>query len=138
MNEKKDQLPQTPNDEHNRQTFWQIYFPILLAIVAAVASLFVLLGKPATGIGSLRVWADISGILIILPTLLIFLLMTALTLLGSFATHKTSQSLKIGFGKAQHLATRISHTVISVSKSIQRALVEVEVISSAFSQRLFK
>ena len=99
MEEKNNSNSQTYTSEHDRQTFWQIYFPLLLAIVGITFIFFLLFGKPSGSGVDLRVWADISAILIILPLFFILLVIIALTLLGSALTYKISGALNSGSGE---------------------------------------
>jgi ABC-type Fe3+ transport system permease subunit len=88
MDEKKQPVEFDSVGEHSRQTFWQIYLPLALVGIAALACIFFLLKSSQVGTADLRVWADISVIFMILPAFFLILLWLILNLVGSFAVQK--------------------------------------------------
>jgi ABC-type spermidine/putrescine transport system permease subunit I len=138
MDEKNNRFAQTQSGEHSRQTFWQIYFPLLLTGVGAGVIFFLLFGKPGGGGVDLRVWADISAILIILPLFIILFVLIALTLMGSAATHKISTAAKTNLVKIKQITVRISHGIVSVSNGIHKTCDELDALSASLTQKLFK
>ena len=138
MEEKNNSNSQTHTSEHDRQTFWQIYFPLLLAVVGIALIFFLLFGKPSGGAVDLRVWADISAILIILPLFFILLVIIALTLVSSALTYKVSGALKGGLVKIRRISVRIAHSVTSASNGIRKTWDEVDALSASVIQRYFK
>ncbi len=138
MEEKNKDIPQTQTSEHGRQTFWQIYFPLLVAVGAASAIFILLFGKSAGGGTDLRVWADIAAILIILPLLLVVLVWLVLTLVGSVLTAKASGGLKTGLAKVRQISLRLMHRVASTSNNIRRTWEEVDAFTADLSEKYFK
>jgi len=132
------QMQNKTNEDHKRQSFWQIYFPLMLAVALVVIAAIVLLGKQSQGSENLRIWADISIILMILPLFLLTLILIILTILGSAGTYKASGSLKNGFQKLGQLISNLSHIVLSVFNAIRKLLIDIEVFSSVISGRTFK
>ncbi|MDK2981319.1 MAG: hypothetical protein PWQ55_1666 [Chloroflexota bacterium] len=138
MEEKNKDVPQSQSSDHGRQTFWQIYFPLLVAAGGAAAIFILLFGKSAGGGADLRVWADIAAILIILPLLMVVLVWIALTLVSSALTVKASSGLKSGLAKVRHFSLRLMHSVASTSTGIRRTWEEVDAYRAGLSEKYFK
>ncbi len=79
------QTPQLPEPnpittaEHQRQTFWQIKFPLLLGVLLVVLAGIGVVWAAASGGGDVSRWSDISVIWLITPMLLLTLIMILLT-----------------------------------------------------------
>ncbi|BBB48267.1 hypothetical protein [Pelolinea submarina] len=138
MEEKNNYQSQIESSEHSRQTFWQIYFPLLLTGIGAAAILFLLFGKSAGGAVDLRMWADIAAILIILPLFVFLFALIALTFVGSAITYKISTAAKTGLVKIKQTSVRLTHGVESISKGIHRTWEEVDVLYASLLNRYFK
>jgi hypothetical protein len=136
MEEKNNPNPQPDSNEHTRQTFWQIYFPLLAALAGIVAIFILLFGKPAGSV-DLRVWADIGAILIILPLFLVLLVLIALTLVGSALTYKVSGALNTGLSKIRHFTQRLMHGIISASDGIHKTWDEADALRASIKQKYF-
>jgi FtsH-binding integral membrane protein len=68
---------------HRKETFWQIVFPLLVAIlvIAAIVAAIVI-----NGVGTASVWADIALIVLIIPAMVIMifpLIIIVLLIVGS-------------------------------------------------------
>jgi uncharacterized membrane protein YhdT len=137
MEEKNDQAKRTLESAHNRQTFWQIYFPLLVALATVAVVFFLLFGKPAGGGIDIRVWADIAAILIILPLLLIVLMILVIALAGSAITYKISSTLKPGLAKIRQFVLRLSGGINTISQAIVDSLAELETMADSISRKLF-
>jgi hypothetical protein len=138
MEENNNYQSQLQSSEHNRQTFWQIYFPLLLTGIGVAVILFLLFGKSAGGGVDLRMWADIAVILIILPLFLILFTVIALTFVGSAITYKISTAAKTNLVKIRQTGMRLAHGVVSISKGIRRTWEEVDALCASFLDILFK
>ena len=136
MEEKNNPNPHPDSNEHARQTFWQIYFPLLVAVVGIGAIFFLLFGKPAGSV-DLRVWADISAILIILPLFLVLLVLIALTLVSSALTYKISGALNTGLTKIRQITLRLTHGAVSASNGIRKTWDEVDALCASVKQKYF-
>lgn len=135
MEEKTNTNSQAASNAHARQTFWQIYFPLLLTIIGIAVIFFLIFGKPAGGGVDLRVWADIGAILVILPLFLVLLVLIVLTLVGTALTYKTSGALNTGLAKIRQTTLRIAHGVISASNGIRNSWDEVDALCASIKQK---
>jgi len=70
-----------PGSRHNRQVFWQILLPIILAALAGIALVVLLSISTVNGSTASAQWASIATIWLILP-LLVFGVFFTLTLAG--------------------------------------------------------
>ncbi len=138
MEEQTKPNSQPASNAHARQTFWQIYFPLLITIIGIAMIFFLIFGKPAGGGIDLRVWADIGAILIILPLFLVLLVLIALTLVGSALTYKVSGALNTGLAKIRKIILCIAHGVISTSNGIRNTWDEVDALCASINQRYLK
>jgi len=138
MEEKEISNPQSSKSNHNRQTFWQIYFPLLAALIGAAAILLLIFGKTAGGGIDVRVWADIAIILLILPLFLMLLVLLALSLAGSALTYKGSETLRSKLPKIRQISMRLTHRVTTASNGIRKTWDEVEAFTTELSRKYFK
>lgn len=137
MEETTNPNAQPVSNAHARQTFWQIYFPLLLTILGIALIFFLIFGNSAAGGVDLRVWADIGAILIILPLFLVLLVLIALTLVGSALTYKVSGAMNTGLAKVRQISLRVAHKVTSASNSIHKTWIEVDTLCASIKQKYF-
>jgi hypothetical protein len=135
MEEKSNPNSQPASNAHARQTFWQIYFPLLLAILGIAVIFFLIFGRLVAGGTDLRVWADIGAILIILPLFLVLLVLIALTLVGSALTYKVSGAMNTGLAKIRQFTLRVAHGVVSASNGIHKTWDEVDALCASIKQK---
>lgn len=117
---------------HNRQVFWQIIFPFILALLAVSLAAYWLFGNNVRGNLDIRLWADLSAILLILPVLFWILLFLIITLLIFVIFARLFEPLKNGFLKAKQITAVISKAGISICGALQKLFVEIDTITSLF------
>ena len=121
--------------KHNRQTFWQIYFPMLAALGLAVWAA-ILIFKPESGTGiDARFWADVSAMLLSLPIAMMVLLMILIIAVFSVLFTKAIPPLKNGFARIKRITAnlhKIGHTGCGV---IQKVFIETESVLSIFARK---
>lgn len=132
MNESLGKQPDTNSSIHNRQVFWQIVFPFLVALLAVAVAAYWLFSNNVRGNLDIRLWADISAILLILPLLLWILLFLIFTLAVFMILTKLFEPLKSGFFKVKRILSGISKVSISICNVLQKLFIEIETITSFF------
>ena len=136
MDSKNIQPKSVSHNQHNSQVFWQIIFPFLAALGIIGAAAFFLFRGNSQGELSLRVWADIASILLVLPfylwTLVIFILVFLLFLVIA----RVFQPARNGFNKIGNILAGMKKVTLSVCGAVQKAFIEIEAFSTIFSQKI--
>lgn len=97
-----------PQSQHRQQAFWQIWAPLLLAVLVIIG-LAVLAASATLGNAQMGThWAGVSLIFMILPLMLIGLITFAILGLLIFAIFKGSQALPIYTLQIQLFLQRVS------------------------------
>jgi hypothetical protein len=121
---------------HRRETFLQIYLPLIFGglLAAAACVLPIVVVAQAGEVGR---WADISLIWLILPMLVVLLI--PLALVGGLGYGVTSllQSLPAGMFRLLQVLTTVNSQVRSISDRLVEPFVQVQ-SSSAGIRSLFR
>ena len=125
----------TNQGNHGKQTLWQIYFPFLLALTVIGWAAYKLFQGTHSGITEMRIWADISTILIILPWFLIILLLFLIVILFSVLFGKSSCSLRKGFSKLNQITKRLEKVSRSICKAIEKFFIDAETYTSIINRK---
>ncbi len=133
MDELEKQKAQSSQESHKKQAFWQIYFPLLAVLAGIGWAAYKLFSATRTGLADMRVWADISTMLIILPMFMIVLLITLIVILIAALLSKSGDFLSKGFYKLNQISTGIGKVCLSSCKAIQKILIDTESYTSMFT-----
>lgn len=138
MDSKNIQPKSASHDRHNSQVFWQIIFPLLAALGIIGTAAFFLFRGSSQGELSLRVWADIASILLVLPFYLWTLIILILVFLLFLIITRVFKPARNGFNKIGNILAGIRKVTLSACGAIQKAFIEIEAFSSIFSQKMDK
>ncbi len=130
MHEINKQKAQSSRERHKQQAFWQIYFPLLAVFAGIGLVAYKLFSATYSGLVYMRVWADISTILLMLPFFLIILLLILINIVISVLLGQSGDFLRTGFGKVYEIAAKIGEVCQSACKSIQKIFIEAESYTS--------
>lgn len=112
-----------------REVFWQITLPIVVTLVLVIVfSVLSWLLPPA----SAGLWADISLIWLITPTLVMVLIMAVITAAGAYAVIRLIDILPPAFFKAQTFFRRVNHKVDHISDQAARPIVRAAEIRASW------
>ncbi len=109
---------------HKRETFWQIYFPIAVALVAAVAFSVLVATTAWKGGGgaSARAWADVSLVLLLLQVMIVILpvLVSAMVIAigAQYLLRKSPPYFKIAQDYSARIAVEVRRRVVYVSEPV--------------------
>ncbi len=87
------ELPIPTNPQHRRQTFWQVWVPLIVAIVAAIGLAVIAALSVAGNAQSGAHWAGISLIAMIIPLMLMGLIAFAILGILIFTISRISRVL---------------------------------------------
>jgi membrane protein implicated in regulation of membrane protease activity len=135
MESKNTQPKSVSTNRHRSQTFWQIIFPFLAALAAIGAAAFFLFRGSSQGELSLRIWADIASILLILPFYLWIFIFFLLVFILFLLTSRLFQPVKNRFAGISNILAKIRKLTLSGCRAIQKAFIEIEAFSTIFSQK---
>ena len=119
---------------HRRQFAWQILVPFLvMTMLILAASVWVVTGGPART----DLWADISVIWILAPTLLIALVVLALLVTTIYGMIKLLQVLPTYTGKTQDIFAMLSAMTRKVADGVAKPILWVRQAGAAI-RSIFK
>ncbi len=120
-------------NKHQKQIIWQIYLPIILIIGMLIFSSFLLFGSSNSGKMDLRVWSDISILVLTFPLILSFVL----TFIFLFFMISLVSRFKLSISKALIKISSFSAIISGWTKKLTNYITHpVILIESLFSQIL--
>jgi hypothetical protein len=134
MNGTDQKKPEISTSTHHIQTFWQIFFPLLVALGGIFTAVFFLFWNGPQGSVDLRIWSDISVMLIILPLFLVLFIILVILLISTAVVSRVSDPLKNLFLKLNQISSLLLKVCHSISKVILDLMVKIESLTSIFSQ----
>lgn len=109
-------------EQHTRQKNLQIYLPLFIGILILTAFVLALILQE---VGTPSSWADISSIMLIIPTMLVAALVLIIFLGLIFALYKLYEVLPPLFFNAQQFFEQVEFQVKRVSKNIANPVIEL-------------
>ena len=125
----------TSYDQHKKQRFWQILFPIGLGIlfVIGLAVLVALTVVNGGSSGEVSVWADTSMIWLSLPVLVFAVLMALILFALVYLLAKLLRIVPTYSSKAQYYADQVSSKVKLWSGKLIAPILKIKNISARIS-----
>ena len=120
---------------HNRQTFWQIYIPIIVALGLLILAAYFIFQPDQTASTDTRFWADISAMLITLPLTMMILLAIIFVGLCSLIFAKALAPVKNAFFKLSQIVGKFQKAGHKSCSAIQEIFIETESALSIFSKK---
>jgi hypothetical protein len=100
----------TPEIVHQRQVFFRIYVPVIIASLILIALITFLVLSLNTYPTLSQIWAHISVIMLVVPAILLFLVMLTLLSLAVFGMYKVNKILPGHLRKIRDHSTKINNT----------------------------
>ncbi len=117
-------------NKHKQQTFWQIYFPLFLVVGIPVFLIILFLGKSTFNRPDLRIWSDISLLIILLPLLFFLIFSFIFLFLLIFIISRYQSALGKLFSNISDISIVVAHKTSNFMNKITQPLIKVESIIS--------
>lgn len=118
---------------HRRQTFWQIFFPLILAILLAVTLFALVLSG---GKNSIDRGAQTATILMTIPIMAAGLIFLFLAIIASFALGRLMKWLPPHSYQAHKVAQKINSRIAQVSEASKQPFLLIESWADALARML--
>lgn len=121
--------------QHRKQIFWQVYFPLLILFGCVFLIGYFLFGKSGSGSLNIRIWSDISILIILLPVIISFIF-TFICIY--FLIYGISRIYPVVGNLLQKL-NLLSFNILNVSKKVMGTFIHPIIgVESLFSQFIFR
>jgi hypothetical protein len=115
---------------HKQQIIWQIYFPMLL-----IAGLFAFLtysffGKSLLGGLDLRIWSDISLIIILMPLFFSFIVTFIFLFFCIYLIYRYHSTVGALFSKLSNISIGVSSGAANFTNKLTQPIIQVEAFIS--------
>jgi hypothetical protein len=108
---------------HQNQVFSQVILPFLFFLILVVSAGFLLFSRISSGAFDMRVWADISVILIFLPLLMFFVIILLVIFLSIALITGIQKKVVSLFMRLNLLSSTIKDSVAKTSHSFIQPLI---------------
>jgi hypothetical protein len=122
---------------HKRQFAWQILIPLILVVMIIFVAGGLVITDAVSGSGQTRVWADISVIWLIVPTLFFALAILVILVTTIYGMAKLLQTIPPYSGKIQGIFRQFSSAMRSVADRTVKPLILIRQAESILL-RIFK
>jgi len=116
--------------KHKQQTFWQIYIPMLLVMGFFAYITYSFFGNTLLRDPNLRIWSDISLLIILLPLFFSFVVAFILLFVIIFLLSKYQWKIGAFLSNIADLSTISSHWATKFTNFLTHPLILVESIIS--------
>jgi hypothetical protein len=113
-------------NNHKRQIFWQIYFPMLLIFGVLAFFSYSFFGKTILGELDLRIWSDISLLVIALPLLFFFVFTFIFLFLIIYIISRYRSAISTVFLNIGNISTTISQWTSKITNFITHPVIQIE------------
>jgi predicted PurR-regulated permease PerM len=124
-----DEKTRSPEEQHQRQTWLEIWLPLLAGIILCAAAAVLAVIAAVKGNSSISQWSAVSLILILFPSLIVCIVLIALTFFidhwlikGNRVIPNYAQNLRqhvdIIAGKIQNFLLSIVSTLLSIQSKL--------------------
>jgi len=117
-------------NKHNQQIFWQIFFPMILITGIFAFFTYSFFGKTLLNEPDLRIWSDISLLIILLPLLFSFVLTFTLLFLIIFLLSRFQSAIGSFLSNIGDISTIVSYWASKFTNYLTHPLIQVESIIS--------
>lgn len=114
-----------PKREHKRQTFRQIWLPFIISMIVFVGLAIFIILDATPGSLNVHLWANISTVLLVVPSLFLELFGLALVILLIVGAVKAIQWLPVQIEKAYLFILNVSVFIWKVSDKIVNPVVKL-------------
>ena len=116
--------------KHKQQIFWQIYFPMLLIMGLFAFFTYSFFGKTLITEPDLRVWSDISLLIILLPLYFLIVFTFILLLIFIYLVSRYQSAIGEFFSYISDISIIISHWASKFTNYLTLPFIQVESIIS--------
>jgi hypothetical protein len=121
----------TPEEQHQRQTWLEIWLPLLVGLVICAAIIVLVIMAATRGNSSIAQWSAISIIMMIIPGFFTCLVLIALTFFLDYVLIKGNRILP-GYAK------NIRQKVVQITSKIQQILLSIVTFFVNFESAFLK
>ena len=117
-------------NKHNQQIFWQIFFPMIVIIGIFAFFTYSFFGNTLLSELDLRIWSDISLLIILLPLFITFIFAFILLFIIIFLLSRYQSSIGAFISNISDISTIASYWVSKFTNYLTHPLIQVESIIS--------
>lgn len=117
-------------NKHNQQIFWQIFFPMILITGIFAFFTYSFFGKTVLNEPNLRIWSDISLLIILLPLFFSFVISFTLLFLIIYLISRYQSAIGSFFSNISDISTITTYWASKFTNYLTRPLIQVESIIS--------
>jgi hypothetical protein len=123
--QEKQDINQTTYKKHQNEVLWQITLPFILGVILLLAAGVLVVLTGIQGTGPVGLWADISLIWLLLPTILFTIIFLALMSALLYGLVRLINKLPVFTKKAHNLFWTIEDKVKKASDAAARPVIKV-------------
>ena len=120
-------------NKHMQQVFWQIYLPIILIFGILAFFIYSFFGKSVFGELNLRIWSDISILVITFPLMISIVLSFIFLFIMIYLVSRSRSVISNAFLRISNISSQISGWTAKLANYITHPVIQIE---SLFSQLL--
>jgi len=113
-------------NKHKQQAFWQIFFPMILITGGFAFFPFSFFGKTLLSELNLRIWSDISLLLIMLPLFLTFVLIFVILFLIIYLLSRCQSAIGDFLSYINDISTITTHWASKLTNYLTHPLIQIE------------
>lgn len=113
-------------NKHKQQTFWQIFFPMIIFTGVFAFFAYSFFGKTLFGELNLRIWSDISLVFIMLPLFLTFLLIFIFLFLIIYLLSRFQPAIGAFLSYISDISTIATYWASKLTNYLTLPLIQIE------------
>lgn len=120
--------------KRNRK-FWQVFFPFIVSVMIVIFAGYYLFSNIRSGNLNLRIWSDISAIIILLPVFFLVLIDISLIIILIGLVHQLRKAFDQNIGKIKTAAIKSNKILTKITGFLARPWIALESLSVIFTRK---